>query len=266
MGCIAIVIAMFSLSSSFGLAAEKKPAELQAARKNYEEEFFRKLESIQVKYQRALEQYQREFTRNGKLDAAKEAQQEVELAKHWDTIPVKLGARAMTDPQLKTLLKYYENACFEVMPAITERYQQTLLHLKSGFAQAGNLEASLVIETELAKLAEGKGEPAEKGGIRYLTNLTKEEFGEWLEKQTFGFVGTIAGVTRLKFTKGKVEYGVGVIYDYKVTQARTVEIIKGGNAHGFVLEFSNDLQSGTLQSALGKYPLQINGKDPVSRD
>lgn len=242
------------------------PTELLSARKAYEDEFFRKLESIQVKYQRALEQYQREFTRNGKLDAAKEAQQELELAKHWDTIPVKPGARLMTNPQLNGLLKYYENACLEVMTPITERYKETLLHLKKNFAQAGNLEASLEVKAELAKLAEGKGHPAEKGGVRYLTNLTKQEFGEWLEKQTFEFVGTIAGITKLKFTNGKVEYGVGVIYDYKVTQTRTVEIIKGGNAHGFVLEFSNDLQSATLQSASGKYPVRINGKDPINRD
>jgi len=167
-----VAFAALCLSTAFGSAVEEKPAELLAARKAYEDEFFRKLEPIQVKYQRALERYQREFTRNGKLDAAKEAKQERELAKHWDTIPVNPGARSMADPQLKALLKYYEKACLEMMPAITERYKNTLLRLKKGFAQAGNLEASLAVKAELAKLAEGKGDPAKKGGIRYLTNLT----------------------------------------------------------------------------------------------
>ena len=241
---------------------EEPPRELTQAREIYEDEFFRNLEAIQQKYKRALEQYVRNYTRSGKLDAAQEASKEAGLVEKWETIPDKIGARSMKDPELNSLLNSYENACKNVIDPITEKYIQTLDRLKSNFTQAGNLEASVHVDAELKRTKQGIGLPAKKGGVRYLSKLSREEFGEWLEEQTFEFVGKVAGSTKLKFKDGKVDYGPEKIYDYKVTGNRTVKIEKGGGAAGFVLEFSTDLQSGTFISNRGKYPLKINGKAP----
>jgi hypothetical protein len=76
---------VFALLISAGevVADSEEPASLKVAREAYENAFFRAVEPIQRKYRQALAQHQRLFTRNGSLDQAREARDEIERAKLW---------------------------------------------------------------------------------------------------------------------------------------------------------------------------------------
>ena len=252
---------VFSLSCVIGGPAqeEEEPAELKSARESYQDEFVRGLQPMQTTYLRSLEKYQLSFTRAGDLQAAKEAQDEVERLKLWRTIPggESTPERKFSNEGLAGLLLNYETAILKAIESINLRYIEKLEGLKKSFAASGKLDAALVFDKELAELRAGKSLPTREGERRYLSGFSKAQFAEWITKQEFEFSGTIAGRTRLKFEGDRLYYGSGAqpeIKAYKISGSRKIEISDGF----FHMEFSRDLQSGTFSSNRGDYPIRIN--------
>lgn len=257
------VLGLFAASAA-GVSKGEEPRELTKAREAYEAEFFRKIEPVQKTYRRALEDYQRSFTRDGDLDAAQETQAELQRLSEWKTVPVKADSRSLDNPQLHSLLQNYERAALGVIDPLVERYRETLERSKAKYTNAGNLEAALSLDEEIENLRSGKSLPGEIAGKAYLSFFSRSEFSDWLKKQLFEFTGKIAGSTLLDFEEEKVQWDNGrVEYDYKITGDRTVEIGHAFRGHWpFLIHFSKDLRSAAFKSGMGVYPLKINGEEP----
>ncbi|MEX2577711.1 MAG: hypothetical protein WD342_01530 [Verrucomicrobiales bacterium] len=257
------VLGSFAASPASGTKGEE-PRELTKAREVYEAEFFRRIGPVQRKYRRALENYQRTFTRDGDLDAAREAQAELKRLSEWKTVPVKAGMRTLDNAQLQSLLQGYERAALGEIEPIVEKYRDTLERNKEKYTSAGNLEAALSLDEEIENLRSGKSLPGEIAGRAYLSFFSRREFSDWLTKQLFEFTGKIAGNTVLDFEEDKLQWDNGQKeYDYAVTGDRTVEIgFNRGRKAPFLIHFSKDLRSAAFKSDRGIYPLKINGEDP----
>ncbi|MCB1204389.1 MAG: hypothetical protein KDN18_09020 [Verrucomicrobiae bacterium] len=245
------------------LADDPVPPRLASALKSYEAEFLRALKPVQSKYTLALEGYLREFTQGGDLAAAKEAQDEIEQVKLWKTIPLehKRGTRKPDNVRLASLQASYEAAVLEAAKPVTLRFLEQLERVKQELIAAREVDAALLVDAEIKRAIEGKSLPVEAGAKDYLSTLSKEEFGTWIQNQLFEFSGAIAGKTLLKFDASRVTYGEGVnapIYEYRLAGTRSIEINGGVEAGGFTINFAKDLHSGTFTSRRAEYPLTIN--------
>ena len=232
--------------------------DLVAARQQWKEDILRQLAPTQKKYRGALEQYMRAFTRQGELVAAKEAKTEIERVDSWTSVPAEQGQRTLVAPKLNSLLQSYEAAVSAELAPLHQRYAEQLQGLKQRLALNGDLTNALKVDAEIKKLQNGAYLPdlaADANADEDLSGFSKQEFAEWLTRQTFEFTGKVAGKTGLKFDGREVAYGNSnpVIYDYEVKTSREVSI--GGR---FRVKFAKNLKSGHFISSRGEYPLRIN--------
>ncbi len=264
--CLCLVLLVSGLQQSV-MGSDEVPAQLESALKNYETEFLRELAPVQQKYMTALQGYLREFAQSGNLKAAKEAQTEIEQVKLWKTIPLErnMGARSLQDPQLNDLQSNYEGAALKLIEPVTIRFLENLNRLKQSYVAAQELDAALLVDAQIKAAIEGKSLPVEAGARNYLSTLSKEEFGVWIQQQLFEFSGAVAGRTLLKFGADRVTYGSGAnapLYEYRLAGTRKIEINGGVGEGGFTMDFSKDLHSGKFTSLRAEYPLVINPDRP----
>lgn len=259
-----VLLAASALTQTLS-ADDPIPGRLEAVLKTYEAEFLRALKPVQTKYITALEGYLREFSQIGDLAAAKEVQDEIEQVKLWKTIPLEhqRGARKPDNARIASLQESYEGAALEAAKPVTIRFLEQLERVKQDYVAAQELDAALRVDAEIKRALDGKSLPVEAGAKDYLSTLSKEEFGIWIQNQLFEFSGAIAGKTLLKFDANRVTYGEGgnaPVYEYRLAGTRSIEINGGVDEGGFTINFSKDLHSGTFTSRRAEYPLIINPK------
>lgn len=259
---IFVLIAAAALIQTLS-ADDPVPARLASTQKTYEAEFLRALKPVQAKYITALEGYRRDLSKSGDLAAAKEAQDEIEQAKLWKTIPLehRRGSRMKNSEQLAALQTSYEGAVLETVKPLTVRFLEQLDRVKEEYIAAQDLDAALLVDAEIKRAIDGTSLPVEAGAKDYLSTLSKEEFGTWIQNQLFEFSGAIAGRTLLKFDARQVTYGEGAtapIYEYRLAGTRSIDINGGVANRGFTINFAKDLHSGVFISLRGEYPLTIN--------
>lgn len=257
-----VVLAGFGLTRPTP-ADDPIPEGLASALNQYQADFLRALKPVQAKYITALEGYVREFSRSGDLAAAKEAQDEIKQAKLWKTIPLenRRGTRMLMNEQLAALQTSYEGAVVEAVKPLTIQFLEQLDRVKQHYLAAKDLDAALLVDAEIKEAIDGSSLPVEAGAKDYLSTLSKDEFGVWIQNQRFEFSGAIAGRTLLKFDAKQVTYGEGAtapIYEYRLAGTRSIDINGGVAKRGFTINFAKDLHSGTFISLRGEYPLTIN--------
>lgn len=262
LGLISVLLASVALAHTLP-ADDPVPARLASALQTYEAEFLRALKPVQAKYIKALEDYLREFSQGGDLAAAKEAQTEIGQVRLWRTVPTehRRGARMMENARLAALQTSYEGAVIEAAKPVTISFLEQLDRLKQEYVAAQDLDAAVLVDAEIKRAIDGKSLPVEAGAKDYLSTLSKEEFGVWIQDQWFEFSGAIAGRTLLKFDAGRVTYGEGAtppVYEYRLAGSRSIEINGGVGKGGFTINFAKDLHSGTFTSLRGDYPVVIN--------
>lgn len=240
---------------------DRHPA-LVSAVASYERDFVREIEPIQQKYVRALDQFQRNFTRSGNLEAAEWARREAARARLWKTVAFHTGQRTLSNVELTTLLQNYEAAVARVAQPMALRHLENLEQLKDSLARSGNLDGSLQVADEMEKVRSGEAFPARAGLRMAYESFSKEEFARWLQEQNLEFTGKIAGKTSLKFDGKQVSYGsdtsLGTVsYPYEIDTFRSVDIDSGR----FRIEFSKDLVTGTFESRDGVYELRVLESD-----
>lgn len=253
------VVIGITFAFSVGISQEKEPSGLTAARDNFERDFVKEVRVIQNKYVQALEPIQRQFTKAGNLEAAKEAANELQVANEWASVPIEVGKRGILNKDLKSLNDKYEAAVTKVLDAVIKRYIEKLEYLKKGFISRNELDSSILVEKAI-KIAQSKQRlPLNLGAKRYLESLDQEGFHRWLLRQEFQFSGTAAGVTNVTLDLNQLYYHptdkeLPKGYSYEISGNRGVDIADGQ----FQMEFAKDLQSGTFTSSRGEYPITIN--------
>ncbi len=252
---LATGLAFFTLLSH---SQESEPQSLTAARENFEREFVRDLSLVQKKYIGALENYQRQFSKENNLEAAREAGLELRNAKEWATIPPEPGKRKLTNENLILLLEKYEAAIAKPLQAVIDRYVEKLQYLIKGYTSRNEIEASLLADKEIKRVQEKQHLPRNAGAKRYYESLDQEGFREWLFRQEFEFAGIAAGVTKVTIERDKLNYHpmndeLAKGYSYTISGNRGVSI---ADDH-FHMEFSKDLQTGTFTSTRGEYEITV---------
>ena len=255
------VILLFSL---IGVSSGQETAdlpELLKARAAYEREFIQKVSVLQEKYGKALDTYQRNFTRERDLVSAREAAKEGKLAKNWKTVPVEAEQRTLRNEQLQVLYSSYERAVLEVLPAIIDRYQSELERLAKVFASGGDLKATSQIERELAQVRSRKVLPVEAAVRERNRGYSRAEFEQWLTENVVEFTGKFAGRVVMTFDGAKVKYAQPAkeeakFFEYKVESSRSISIAGAG----WTVTFSKDLASGTFKTPDRTYPVKISEK------
>lgn len=235
-----------------------EPSALAAARAAFERKFVAEVGVLQDKYSKALDQHLQRFTREGKLEAALEAKEEIRRAKCWQTIPTN-ESRRLSAPQLDDLRQSYERAVRQKIEPILAAYRAELGRLKASFKNSADLDAMVKIEAEIEKAAAGTELPIHAGAATYLSGLGKDEFHLWLRENTFKFTGAAAGDTRLTFTETHMAYdsataAATVTYRYKLTSSRSLAI----EETSFKIHFTKDLSAGEFTSSTGTYAIRIN--------
>ncbi len=243
------------------IAQETEPSALAAAPDNFEREFVRDVDVVQKKYVGALDNLQRQFTKAGNLEAAKEVNSELLNANEWASIPVETGKRKLFDDDLMSLNGKYEAAVSKVLDKVIAHHIEKLEYLKKGYLSRNELDFSISVEKEIKIALSKQRLPLNAGAKRYLESLDREGFRQWLLRQDFQFAGTAAGVTNVTLTPDELNYHptdkeFSKGYSYEISGNRGVKIAEGN----FHMEFTKDLQSGTFKSARGEYPITINSR------
>ncbi|MCB1064444.1 MAG: hypothetical protein KDN20_16185 [Verrucomicrobiae bacterium] len=161
--------------------------------------------------------------------------------------------------QLAALKKSYDGEVVRSLETTQAKYIEALESLLRSYTSAQNLEAALATKNEIEKAQRWEGLPLEELKSRAFQNMSKDDFGRWLQTKTFSFDG--AAKVTLSFD-GDIAFwnagGNAIEFPFSVTSKRRLTIKgKEKGKEDYKIEFSDDLQSGTVESSRGKYDLLI---------
>ncbi len=255
-----VLILIFCLLGSRGglQSVESLPEEWLALQAKFGSELLAELEPIQEKYVRALRAYQKDLTKAGDLEAAKNALKAASEAEVWQAGGKRGEAPQFQHPKLADFYSNYEATLHRTAEPFILSYIKRMEEELKEATQKGDLETAVVFKTQKEQILKEAGDPLSLARTSVYSSFDSKQFEDWVKSTRFQFEGNIAGATEIWLKGANLQYKSvrsGTISNYKVEfdSPRSMVI----SSKGFSIEFSEDLSEGVFVSSRGRYPLKF---------
>ena len=155
----------------------------------------------------------------------------------------------------------YDVEVARVLDPVQRNYLKALRELQKSYEKEGDLDAVVKVREEIARARLWETLPIETMRRQNLSEMNQDDFGAWLRGRQLDFSAKTGRTTMTFDGEQAIWKRAGRTFkgSYTLTSDRRVTIQSNASSV-FKIVFDEDLQGGTLESALGKYDLKISDR------